>query len=239
MCQTSTSQGLYWEVIHIDCGWIKCVKVNLNLSGWFLWWWKHKAPPLPFPQKPWQPCASTSIRWAALRMMMMMMTIVKMMMLGVMGSSSHLDHDMQAPIIGHQEGCGNFLTPWHSWSWSWKHLDENHFQDNVDGCFPKRPWYWLWQFLTWLCWSQLNPEYIGVEPKLFSSYLPNVLPQVKQLFVDFERKEIILLKIFRWLRKTLLLRWKLTDCFKQHSEPRFNTFAGILKNLSLLVDCIM
>ena len=34
-----------------------------------------------------------------------------------------------------------------------------------------------------LSWSQLNPEYISVQPKLFSSYLPNVLPQVKQLFV--------------------------------------------------------
>ena len=52
------------------------------------------------------------------------------------------------------------------------------------------------------------------------------------------KEEFILLKTFRWLRRTLLLRWKLTDCFKQHSEPRFNTFAGILKNSSLLVDCI-
>ena len=32
--------------------------------------------------------------------------------------------------------------------------------------------------LLTISWSQLNPEYISVEPKLFSSYLPNVLPQV-------------------------------------------------------------
>ena len=37
-----------------------------------------------------------------------------------------------------------------------------------------------------------------------------------------ERKASIVF-IFRWLRRTLLLRWKQTDCFRQHSEPRFVT----------------
>ena len=42
--------------------------------------------------------------------------------------------------------------------------------------------------------------------------ISNILPQWRQIFV-----------FFRWLRRIWLLKWKPTDCFRQHSEPRFVT----------------
>ena len=88
--------------------------------------------------------------------------------------------------------------------------------------------------LLTISWSQLNPEYISVEPKLFSSYLPNVLPQVVAClyacrfyasYLQYSAPEETNICFFsRWLRRIWLLKWKPTDCFRQHSEPRFARF---------------
>ena len=141
------------------------------------------------------------------------------------------------------------FSGWSPWWWRPKELLLQ---------FPPQPWLpcantcirWAWCcwcvrswghhgnhvhfILLTISWSQLNPEYISVEPKLFSSYLPNVLPQVVAClyacrfyasYLQYSAPEETNICFFsRWLRRIWLLKWKPTDCFRQHSEPRFARF---------------
>ena len=67
---------------------------------------------------------------------------------------------------------------------------------------------------------QLNPDYTVIEPKLFSSYLPNVLPQMTE-----EDLQVHLFpKLVRFLREIVndIFRYKkmLTGYYKNLCDPR-------------------